>query len=244
MKSLAGWLLFAILFSGLCFLVYVICSHDFRWDAMSGHWRSLRAGWLLTLGISFVSLLFSLTGASILAAGRLSPLAPTRWLATGYVEVIRGTPLLVQIFIGFYMVAHRLGLESKFWVGTLVLSCFAAAYLAEIFRAGIESIPRSQWESGRAIGLTTLQIYRHVVIPQAVRRVLPGTAGQFANLIKDSSLLYVIGISEFTARAREVNSATYATYESYLPLAVGYLILTLPISMICQRLEARFRYEH
>lgn len=244
MKTLAGWLLFLVLFSGLAVVVFILATHDFQWDALRPHRGSLFSGWLLTLLVSLTALGLSLVGAALLAAGRLAHFAPARWLATTYVEIIRGTPLLVQIFVGFYLVAHRLGVEDKFWVGSWVLACFSAAYLAEIFRAGVESIPRSQWESARAIGLTTLQTYRHVVIPQAVRRVLPGTAGQFANLIKDSSLLYVIGLSEFTARARGVNSFTYATYEAYLPLAVGYLVLTLPISLLCQWLEARFRYEH
>lgn len=244
MKTLAGWLLFLVLLSGAATLVFVLASHDFRWEAIEDHWGNLFAGWRLTLLISLAALGLSLVLGAVLAAGRLATFAPARWLATAYIETIRGTPLLVQIFIGFYLVAHRLGLEDKFWVGTWVLSCFSAAYLAEIFRAGVESIPRSQWESARAIGLTTLQTYRHVIIPQAVRRVLPGTAGQFANLVKDSSLLYVIGLSEFTARARGVNSFTYATYEAYLPLAAGYLILTLPISLLCRWLENRFRYEH
>jgi polar amino acid transport system permease protein len=133
--------------------------------------------------------------------------------------------------------------HNKFWIGVVLLALFAAAYLSEIFRAGIESIPKSQLESARAVGFTSAQTYRYVVIPQAMRRVLPATAGQFANLIKDSSLLYVIGLGELTMQAKEAHAATYATFESYIPMALGYLILTLPISFWTRSLEERFRYE-
>src|SRR5690606_30097209 len=157
---------------------------------------------------------------------------------------IRGTPLLTQILIGYYLIANAVGWDSRFGVGLVILSCFSGAYLSEIFRAGVESIPRSQWLSAKAIGLTPAQTYRHVVIPQAVRRVLPASAGQFANLIKDSSLLFVISMHEFTMQAREANSNTYATFEAYLPLVLGYFLLTFPISLLSRRLERRYRYEH
>ena len=129
------------------------------------------------------------------------------------------------------------------WPGLLILSCFSGAYIAEIVRAGIESVGRSQLESAQAIGLTRPQIYRHVIFPQALRQTLPPLAGQFASLIKDSSLLYVIGIPEFTANANAVNAMTFSPFECYLPLAVGYLILTLPISLWTRRLEQRHKFE-
>jgi len=135
-------------------------------------------------------------------------------------------------------------MENKFVVGTLILSVFSGAYLSEIFRGGIESIPKSQIESARAIGLTGPQIYLYVIIPQAIRRILPAVTGQFANLIKDSSLLYVISLQEFTTQAREANAMTYATFESYIPLAIGYLILTVPLAILSHRMEKRFCYEH
>ncbi|MCB1065163.1 MAG: amino acid ABC transporter permease [Verrucomicrobiae bacterium] len=198
----------------------------------------------MTLLVSAASLILSVIIGAGLTAGQLSTFSPARWLARGYVEIIRGTPLLTQILIGYYLVAPMLHWENKFAVGVLILAAFAGAYLSEIFRAGIGSIPKSQWESARAIGLTGAQAYRFVIIPQAIRRVLPATTGQFANLIKDSSLLYVIGLGEFTMQARQANAQTYAVFESYLPLAIGYLALTLPISFASRWLEHRTRYEH
>ena len=127
--------------------------------------------------------------------------------------------------------------------GVLVLALFSGAYMAEIIRGGLDAIPRAQIDSARAIGLTPWQTLRLVVLPQAVRIVLPAVAGQLVSLIKDSSLLSVISIGEFTFAARNVNSATYSTLESYLPLAAGYLALTLPLSALSRWLERRFRYE-
>jgi polar amino acid transport system permease protein len=152
-------------------------------------------------------------------------------------------PLLVLILVLFYVVANALKVTDRFVVGVIVLSLFAGAYIAEIIRAGIESVGVSQRESARAIGLTKTQMYRYVVLPQALRQSLPALAGQFASLVKDSSLLSIIGLAEFTHTAQQVNSATYSTLESYLPLAGGYLVLTLPISLWSSRLRQSLQYE-
>jgi hypothetical protein len=114
--------------------------------------------------------------------------------------------------------------------------------LAEMIRGGIESVRDSQLESARAIGLTRGQTYRHVIFPQVLRQLLPPLTGQFASIIKDSSLLSIIAVSEFTLNAQEVNAFTYSTLESYLPLAAGYLLLTLPISLASRVLEKRYHY--
>jgi polar amino acid transport system permease protein len=128
-------------------------------------------------------------------------------------------------------------------VGVLTLSFFSGAYISEVVRAGIESVGKSQLESAKAIGLTRAQTYRYVIFPQALRQSLPPLAGQFVSLIKDSSLLSIISISEFTWNAEAINSRTFSTLESYIPLAVGYLILTLPISLWTRYLEKRHKYE-
>lgn len=234
----------AVLGATFCFFFFVLLGHDYRWDAILPYAGNLFSGWGTTVLVSAAALVLSILIGAGLTAGQLTDFKPARWLSRSYVEIVRGTPLLTQILIGYYLVAPVLQWENKFSVGVVILAAFAGAYLSEIFRAGIVSIPRSQWESARAIGLTGSQTYRFVVIPQAIRRVLPATAGQFANLVKDSSLLYVIGLGEFTMQARGANAQTYATFESYLPLAVGYLILTLPISFASRWLEQRTHYEH
>ncbi|MCB1234465.1 MAG: amino acid ABC transporter permease [Verrucomicrobiae bacterium] len=243
-RQTIAWTVSLGLGATFCFFFWVLLAHPWRWEAVAPYAGNLLAGWGMTLAVSAAALLMTVAIAGALTAGQLSAFAVPRALSRFYVEIVRGTPLLTQILIGFYLLAPVLKIENRFVVGVAILSAFAGAYLSEIFRGGILSIPKSQWEAARAIGLTGAQTYRHVVIPQAVRRVLPATAGQFANLVKDSSLLYVIGLGEFTMQAREVNAHTYATFESYVPLALGYLALTLPISFASRWMEERFRYEH
>jgi polar amino acid transport system permease protein len=213
------------------------------WESVCSYRDVFWKGWLLTILISLLALFAScLIGLGVALASR-SRILPLRSAALLYVEGIRGTPLLAQILFLFYVAANGIGLQDRLIAGVLILSLFSGAYLAEMIRSGIESVPASQLESARSIGFTTLQTYRYVIAPQALRQILPPLAGQFASLIKDSSLLSIIGIGEFTLAAQQVNSATYRTLESYLPLAIGYLALTLPISLLSKLLEKRLRYE-
>jgi polar amino acid transport system permease protein len=234
-------LLAAAVLAAACFAVLQAISWNWSgvWAYREVFWR----GWLNTIWISAAALLLSVLLGILAALGRRAPYPALRWLSSGYIELIRGTPLLVQLLILFYVVADAVGLQNRYTAGILILSVFSGAYIAEMVRAGIDSIGKSQLESARAIGLTRLQTYRHVIFPQAIRHILPPLAGQAASIIKDSSLLSILGISEFTLAAQQVNSATYSTMESYLPLAVGYLALTLPVSLLARRLEHKFRYE-
>jgi len=152
-------------------------------------------------------------------------------------------PFLVLILILWFGIVPITQFGNRMFFGVLALSLFSGAYLAEMIRAGVESVGASQLESARAIGLTGFQTYRYVIFPQALRHTLPALTGQFASLIKDSSLLSVIGLSEFTFSAQQVFNATYSTMESFLPLGVGYLILTVPVSFWTKSLEKRLRYE-
>jgi polar amino acid transport system permease protein len=233
-------------------LASLLCCGVMSWAAgfSSGAWDSVWKyrnvfwkGWGLTIVISVLSLLLSTLIGIVAALARRSRILPLRSVALLYIDVVRGTPLLVLILFLFYVVADGIGLQDRFVAGILILSLFGGAYLAEIIRSGIEAIPASQLESARAIGFTPWQTYRYVIIPQALRQILPPLAGQFASLIKDSSLLSIIAIGEFTLAAQQVNSATYRTLESYLPLALGYLVLTLPISLFSKSLEQRLRFE-
>lgn len=213
------------------------------WAAVGGYWRLFASGWATTLGISIGALCISTLLGLCVAVAQRSAFLPLRLLAQGYVEIVRGTPLLAQIYVLFYIVAEAVHLENRMIAGVLILSFFSGAYLAEVFRAGIESIGVSQIESAMAIGLTKPQTYRYVILPQALRLVLPAMTGQSVSLIKDSSLLSIIGLNEFTQSARNVASYTFSNLESYLLLAAGYLLLTLPISMWTRSLENRLRYE-
>ncbi len=225
-----------------CFSFQHLAYH-LRWSAIYPYRQLFLQGWLTTIGLSAAALLCSTLAGLCSALAQGSSFLPLRYLGKIYVELVRGTPLLVQILILFYVVADAFGVQNRFLVGVLTLSFFSGAYISEIIRAGIQSVGRSQWESARAIGLTRGQTYRYVVFPQALRQTLPPLAGQFVSLVKDSSLLSIIGIQEFTRSAQMANSSTYGTLESYLPLALGYLILTLPISLWTRRLERRHQFD-
>jgi len=217
--------------------------YEWNWAAVWDYRQKFLQGWLVTVGISLAALVMSVLVGGVVALLLRSGNVLAEAAARVYVELIRGTPLLVQLLIGFYVVATAVGLGNRYVAGVLLLSLFSGAYMAEIFRGGLDAIPKAQIDSGRAIGLAPWQIFRLVVLPQAARLALPAVAGQLVSLVKDSSLLSVIAISEFTLNAQEVNSFTYSTLESYLPLAAGYLLLTLPLSALARRLERRFRYE-
>jgi len=197
------------------------------------------------MGIAGAALVLSLAGGFLLALAQRSSVLPLRYFAKVLVELVRCTPLLVLILLLWYGVGGVLGISNsyRFLVGILILALFESAYISEIMRAGIEGVGKTQIESARAIGLTRTQTYRYVIIPQAVWQITPPLVGQLVSLIKDSSLLSVIAITEFTESAQQVSSITYSNLETYLPLAGGYLVLTVPIALWARWLERRFKYE-
>jgi polar amino acid transport system permease protein len=233
--------LLLLAYSGLCWLAF---SHSLKnWEQVWGYRVTFLNGWAATIGISAAALLLSTAIGALTALARRSSFLPLRYTAAAYVETVRGLPLVVLVLFGFYGIANAVGWNDRVSVGIVILSLFSGAYIAEIIRAGIESVGRSQWDSARAIGLTTSQTYRFVIFPQVLRQILPPVAGQFSSLIKDSSLLYIIGIPELTFAANQINSATYSTLESFVPLGICYLVLTLPVSLWTKYLESKVRYE-
>jgi polar amino acid transport system permease protein len=236
-------ILVAAAFAALVAVAFSRVNYAWNWSAVWEYRDKFIQGWLTTVALSLAALVASTAIGAVASVCLQSRNVLVEAVGRVYVELIRGTPLLVQLLIGFYVIANAVGLENRFVVGVLVLSLFSGAYMAEIFRGGLAAIPQTQRDSARAIGLTPWQSLRLVILPQAVRLVLPAVAGQLVSLVKDSSLLSVIAISEFTLNAQEVNAVTYSTLESFLPLAAGYLVLTLPLSALSRWLEGRFRYE-
>jgi polar amino acid transport system permease protein len=216
-------------------------SYDFHWDSVWDYRQKFIDGFIMTIIISAAALILSLLIGLFFAYGQGSRIILLRFLSRFYVEVIRGTPLLVQILIFFYVFANNLGFDNRYIVGTVILALFAGAYVTEMIRAGLQSIGLEQYESAKSLGFTPFQTYRYIIFPQAYKRIIPPLTGQFASIIKDSSLLSIISISEFTMNAQEVNAYTYSTLESYIPLAIGYLMLTYPISLMASRLEKRLK---
>jgi len=152
--------------------------------------------------------------------------------------LIRGTPLLVQIFIFYFFLGTVLDI-GRVVSGISALAIFAGAYVAEIIRAGIQSISKGQSEAARSLGMTSLQTMLYIVLPQAFKRVLPPLAGQFISLIKDSSLVSVIAITDLTKSGREVITSTFATFEIWFTVALLYLLLTSVLSQLISWVERR-----
>ncbi len=205
-------------------------------------------GLWFTLKISVIATIFGIIIGTIGGLSRVSSNPAFRWVTIAYVELIRGSPLMVQILIWYFVlgtlinnVLANYGFDrlSAFWYGVASLSCFAGAYVTEIVRAGIQSIHRMQTEAARSLGMSYAQSMLHIILPQAMRRILPPLAGQFISLIKDSSLLGIIAIRELTKAAREAVTASLQPFEIYLAAAALYLVLTFTLSMYVQRLEKR-----
>jgi polar amino acid transport system permease protein len=238
-----NWVLAFLLLTLVAWYAFASLRYNWNWDAVSSYAGFFWRGWFTTIGVSAVALVLSTVVGVAVALIRRSGFFVLRALGRIYVETIRGTPLLVQVSFAFYVVASAIRLENRLVVGVATLAICYGAFISEIVRGGIESIGASQLESARSIGLTRVQTYRYVIFPQAIRVILPGLAGMFASMIKDSSLLSVISIGEFTWSAQQVGGLTYSLFETYIPLAVGYLVLTLPITLWTQWLERRTKFE-
>jgi len=236
--------LFALLlFIGLVW--FCLVDLHFDWGSVWSYRRMLFEGWLVTLALTAAALVLSVIGGFVLALCQRAFFLPLRYFTRILVELVRCTPLLVLVLLLWYGFGGvlQIGNQYRFVAGILILTLFESAYISEIMRAGIESVGQSQIESARAIGLTRAQTYRYVIVPQAVRQVLPPLVGQLVSLIKDSSLLSVIAIEEFTQSAQQASSINYDNLEMYLALAAGYLVLTVPIALWSRWLERSFKYE-
>jgi len=213
-------------------------------------WRIgiLMQGLWLTLKVSIIAIVFGILIGLFAGIARISSNPAFKWSAITYIEFIRGSPLLVQIFIWYFvlgtlinniLVRQGIGQIPALWFGVAALACFAGAYVAEMVRAGIQSIHFGQIEAAKSLGMTYVQSMRYIILPQALRRILPPLAGQFISLIKDSSLLGLIAIRELTKATREVITTSLQPFELWFVCAILYLILTFSLSMFVQYLERR-----
>ncbi len=205
-------------------------------------------GLLLTLEVSALAIIFGIILGLFTGLARISDNPALRWGAIVYIELIRGSPLLVQIFLWYFVVGtvinsmlsqYGFSQVPPLWFGVMALGIFTGAYTAEIVRAGIQSVHRGQMEAARSLGMTYNKAMRKVILPQAFRRILPPLAGQFISLVKDSSLLGVISIRELTKASREVVSSSLQPFEIWIVCAILYLFLTFTLSMFVQYLERK-----
>ena len=208
----------------------------------------LLKGLWITIEVSAFAIILGIGIGLCTGLCRLSGNPALRWGAVTYIEIIRGSPLLVQIFLWYFVAGYlidgllqRAGLEAipPLWYGVIALAIFTGAYVAEIVRAGIQSVHRGQMEAARSLGMTHGQAMRKVILPQALRRILPPLAGQFISLIKDSSLLGVMAVRELTKATREAVTSSLQSLELWFTCAILYLVLTFTLSLFVQYLERR-----
>ena len=200
----------------------------------------LLQGLKITLVISLASLVLALLFGLITAMLRLSDSFVARGLAIFYLETSRNTPLLIQIFFIYFVLGPVLGLD-RLPSAIIALSLFEGAYASEIFRSGIESVAGGQVEAARSIGLTTFATYRHIIIPQAIRTVLPPLTSQAISLVKDSALVSTIAIYDLTMQAQALVAESYLTFEIWFTVAAIYLAITVILSLLVGILEKRLK---
>jgi polar amino acid transport system permease protein len=193
-------------------------------------------GLMVTFQISGISLLLSFAFGLTAALFRLSDSRAARFLARCYLEIIRNTPLMVQLFFIYFVLGPVLGID-RFFSAVLALSLFEGAYASEIFRAGIVSIQKGQWEAAYSLGLSRFDTYRCIIMPQAIRRILPPLTSQGISLIKDSALVSIIAVYDLTMQGQVIISETFLTFELWFTIAAIYLAVTVTLSVLVNFLE-------
>ena len=189
-----------------------------------------------TLAISAVSLCLAVFFGFITAIFRLSESVTANLLSRFYLETVRNTPLLIQLFLVYFVISPIFGI-GRIFSAVLALSLFEGAYTSEIIRSGIISIERGQWEAAHSIGLTKYQTYRRIILPQAFKQVIPMLASQAISLVKDSALVSTIAIYEMTMQGQVAISKTFLTFEIWFTVAAIYLLINIILSLIIRRIE-------
>ena len=215
-------------------------TYQFRWDVIWNNLDFLMSGLQMTLFISATSLIFALIGGLILALFDLSRFAVLRGFSLTLGEIIRNTPILVQLLWVYYVLPIVFNIRVSSLAGILIgLSLYMAAFISEVYRAGIQAVPKGQREAAQVLGLTPAQSFVRIVLPQAIRMTLPPLASNFVQLIKFSSLGAVISVSEITRRGMELSSSTFRPLEIFSFIAVVYFFICWPLAMAIRIWEGR-----
>ncbi|MED3625347.1 amino acid ABC transporter permease [Bacillus thermocopriae] len=203
------------------------------------HFDTYLEGFKNTILASIIGLIGSFIIGVIIAVMRIAPIKPFNWIGTAYVEFIRNIPLLIIAFF-FYVGLPAVGIQlNGFVAGTIALAIYTASFIAEAIRAGILSVPKGQMEAARSSGLTYLQAMKAVILPQAIKIVIPPIGNQFINLVKNSSILGIIAGLDLMYFGDIVSSHTFVTFDVYIFVGLFYLVLTIPLSYGVRYLERR-----
>ncbi|GED68409.1 glutamine ABC transporter permease [Brevibacillus reuszeri] len=206
---------------------------------LTNHWDMYLEGFGNTLKASLLALIGSFVLGTIFAIFRISPIRPLNWIGAAFVEFVRNIPLILVVFL-FFVGLPSIGIRlNPFLAGTMGLTVYTAAFIAETIRAGIQAVPKGQTEAARSSGLTYLQTMRYVILPQAIKVVIPPMGNQFINLVKNSSVLGVIAGLDLMYFGDLIAADTFVTFDVYIFVGLFYLILTLPLSSFVSYLERR-----
>jgi glutamine transport system permease protein len=217
---------------------------EFNFSLMTSSFPLLLLGALVTIKITALSVTLGVLIGLFVGIARICHVRLLRVLAAIYVDFLRGTPLLVQIFLIYFALPIVTGQRvDPFFAAIVSCGVNSGAYVAEIFRAGIQSVDAGQMEAGRSLGMTWIQTMRYIIVPQAFKRVIPPLGNEFIALLKDSSLVSVIGFEELTRRGQLIIARTYGSLEIWLSVAIIYLVMTLTISRFVAYLERRCRVD-
>lgn len=198
-------------------------------------------GFLNTIGASLLALAGSFLLGTMIAVFRMAPIRLLNWFGAIYVEFIRNIPLvLVVLFFYYGLPSLQIVKLNGFAAGTIALAIYTASFIAEAIRAGILSVPKGQVEAARACGLTYIQTMQYVILPQAIRIVIPPLGNQFINLVKNSSVLGIVAGLDLMYYGDLVNSETFKTSDTYIFVAVFYLLLTIPLTFVVNHLERKW----
>lgn len=201
-------------------------------------WGPLVKGVIQTLNLAFISGILAVLIGFVTAFARMSNSIAGRLIATWYLEAIRNTPLLVQLFLFYFVLAPIFGID-RFWAGVLCLSFFEGSFAAEIIRGGIQGVDKGQYEAGDAIGLTARDKFRYIVVPQALPLILPPLTGLLISLIKHSAIVSVIAVSELTTEGLNLIADTFMAFEVWFLIAGIYLVLTISLSVAVSLFEMK-----
>ncbi len=217
---------------------WIVSTIEFMWDKIP----FLLEGAKLTIYIATMAFFIGLAIGVIMGILRVSGIGVLEKIATLYVELIRGTPLVVQILIVYFGIPIVTGLRfDPILAGILTMGLNSGAYQAEIVRSGIKGIPRGQLEAAESLGFTYWQSMRYVIIPQAIRIVIPALVNEYATILKDTSILIIIGVAELTRKGQYIAAWSFRYFEVYITVALIYLIMVLLISRAARILERKLR---
>ena len=214
--------------------------YQFRWDVIPANFGFLMSGMQLTLLISAVTLVLSMAGGLLLASLDMSRYRALRFIGLGFGEIIRNTPILVQLLWVYYVLPIVFGFQIEALPAAIIgLSVYSSAFISEVYRAGIQAVPQGHREAAQVLGLSPLQSFFRIVLPQAIRLTLPPLAANFVQLIKYSSLASVISVSEITRRGMELSATAFRPLEIFTFIAAVYFVICWPLAMAIRFWERR-----